>query len=393
MKIPGHILPLIVVAQFCCTSLWFAGNGVMEDLIRHFNLEAEALGHLTAAVQLGFICGTLFFALFTISDRFSPSRVFFVSALLGALFNLGIFLDGNSLFSLMAFRFLTGIFLAGIYPVGMKIAADYFEKGLGKSLGLLVGALVLGTSLPHLLRGYGTGLSWPLVIWVTSGLALAGGLLILFFVPDGPYRKGSSGLDLSAFFKIFRKPAFRAAAFGYFGHMWELYAFWAFVPFMADYYASLHTETAVSSQLLAFAVIAIGGPSCVLSGYLSGTFGPKRIAALALAFSCGCCLLSPLVFMAAPPSIFVAFLLFWGICVIADSPLFSTMVAQNSAAELRGTALTFVNCMGFAITIFSIQLLNYLREEVNLQYLYVFLALGPMLGLLALLASRKEPSI
>lgn len=365
----------------------------MEDLIRHFKLEAEALGHLTAAVQLGFICGTLFFALFTIADRFSPSRVFFVSALLGAIFNLGIFLDGNTLFSLIGFRFLTGIFLAGIYPVGMKIAADYFEKGLGRSLGLLVGALVLGTSLPHLLRGYGSGLPWPIVIWVTSGLALAGGVLILFFVPDGPFRKGSSGLDLSAFFKIFRKPAFRAAAFGYFGHMWELYAFWAFVPFMADYYASLNTETGVSSQLLAFAVIAIGGPACMLSGYLSGSFGPKRIATLALAFSCGCCLLSPLVFMEAPPAAFVAFLLFWGICVTADSPLFSTLVAQNSAAELRGTALTFVNCMGFAITIFSILLLNYLREVVNLQYLYVFLALGPMLGLLALLTTRKQQSI
>ena len=392
MKVSRQILPLIVLAQFCCTSLWFAGNGVMEDLIRHFKLEPTALGHLTAAVQLGFICGTLFFALFTIADRFSPSRVFFVSALLGAVFNLGAFLDGNTLFTLMAFRFLTGVFLAGIYPVGMKIASDYFEKGLGKSLGLLVGALVVGTAFPHFLKGYGNGLAWPLVMWVTSGLALAGGALILFFVPDGPYRKGSSGLDLSAFFKIFRKPAFRAAAFGYFGHMWELYAFWAFVPFMADTYASMHTGTGISRELLSFAVIGIGGPACVISGYLSGALGTKRIASIALAFSCGCCLLSPFVFMAAPPAVFVAFLLFWGISVIADSPLFSTMVARNSAAEQRGTALTIVNCLGFSITILSIQLLNYLREFLNLQYLYVTLALGPMLGLLVLLTTRGEKS-
>jgi MFS family permease len=384
MKIPKRILPLIVIAQFCCTSLWFAGNGVMASLIRHFNLEPTALGHLTTAVQFGFICGTLFFAIFTLADRFSPSRVFFISAVTGAIFNLGVLIEGNTLFTLMAYRFFTGVFLAGIYPVGMKIAADYFEKGLGRSLGLLVGALVLGTAFPHILAGYGKGLPWTLVIWVTSGLALAGGLLILLFVPNGPFRKRSSGLDLYAFFKVFRKPGFRAAAFGYFGHMWELYAFWAFVPFMIDTYTSGHSGVVLSTEALAFAVIGIGGPACVLSGYLSGSIGTKRIASISLASSCACCLFSPLVFVQASPALFVAFLLFWGITVVSDSPLFSTMVAQNSLAEVKGTALTIVNCIGFAITIISIQLLNFIREVVNLQYLYVFLALGPILGLMAL---------
>jgi MFS family permease len=384
MKIPKRILPLIVIAQFCCTSLWFAGNGVMANLIEHFNLEPTALGHLTAAVQFGFICGTLFFAIFTLADRFSPSRVFFISALVGAIFNLGVLFEGNTLFTLMAYRFFTGVFLAGIYPVGMKIAADYFEKGLGRSLGLLVGALVLGTAFPHILAGYGKGLPWPLVIWVTSGLALAGGLLILLFVPNGPFRKQSYGLDLSAFFKVFGKPAFRAAAFGYFGHMWELYAFWAFVPFMIDSYTSVHSGIELPTATLAFAVIGIGGPACVLSGYLSGSFGTKRIASISLASSCACCLFSPLVFVQASPVLFVTFLLFWGIMVVSDSPLFSTLVAQNSLAEVKGTALTIVNCIGFAITIISIQLLNFLREMINLQYIYVFLALGPILGLMAL---------
>ncbi|MFT7452415.1 MAG: MFS family permease, partial [Patescibacteria group bacterium] len=144
-----YILPIIVIAQFCCTALWFAGNAVMGDLAINFNLPSSALGHLTSAVQFGFISGTLVFALLAIADRFSPSKVFGLCAFVGALFNLGAIHDGNTLWTLLSLRFMTGFCLAGIYPVGMKIAADYFEKGLGKSLGYLVGALVLGTAFPH----------------------------------------------------------------------------------------------------------------------------------------------------------------------------------------------------------------------------------------------------
>lgn len=390
MKAPGHILPVVVLAQFCCTSLWFAGNGIMTDLIGHFNLEPTALGHLTAAVQLGFISGTLLFALFTVADRFSPSRVFFASALLGALCNLGIFLEGNTLYTLVLFRFLTGLFLAGIYPVGMKIAADYYGKDLGKSLGFLVGALVLGTAFPHLLRGYMTTVPWTLVLWVTSGLAFAGGILMLLLVPDGPLRRRSTVLDLSASLKVFREPGFRAAAFGYFGHMWELYAFWAFIPFILSTYAGPSAGFVPHASAWAFAIIGIGGPACVLSGYLSGPFGTRRIAALALGLSCACCLLSPLLLLIAPPVLFFVFLLFWGMVVIGDSPLFSTMVARNALPETKGTALTIVNCLGFSITIFSIQLLNFLREIMNPHYIYIFLAPGPLLGLWALYREKDQ---
>jgi len=153
MKQPKWILPIIVISQFGCTSLWFASNGVMSDLVTNFGLINSALGHLTSAVQFGFISGTLVFALLTIADRFSPSKVFLISALLGASFNALVIWEGNNLMSLLALRFFTGFFLAGIYPVGMKITADYYKKGLGKSLGFLVGALVLGTAFPHLLKG------------------------------------------------------------------------------------------------------------------------------------------------------------------------------------------------------------------------------------------------
>ena len=155
-----HVLPIIVIAQFCCTSLWFASNGIITELIENFQLKNNALGHLTSAVQFGFISGTLIFAIFMLADRFSPSKIFAFSAFFGAVFNSSLILENNNLESLILLRFLTGFFLAGIYPIGMKIATDYYEKGLGKSLGFLVGALVLGTALPHLMNDLLNFISW-----------------------------------------------------------------------------------------------------------------------------------------------------------------------------------------------------------------------------------------
>ncbi|MCE2613684.1 MFS transporter [Flavobacteriaceae bacterium D16] len=392
MTIPKRILPVIVLSQFCCTSLWFAGNGVMPDLVQTFSLGASALGNLTSAVQFGFISGTLVFAFLTVADRFSPSRVFLFSALIGALFNTGVAWDGNSYYSLLLFRFGTGFFLAGIYPVGMKIAADYYDKGLGKSLGFLVGALVLGTAFPHLLKSIGQILPWKLVVYTTSGLALSGGLLMFLFVPDGPHRKRSQQLDFSAFFKVFGKPEFRSAAFGYFGHMWELYAFWAFVPVILGTYNSFNPDVKLNIPLLSFFIIGIGGLACVLGGYLSMKWGAKKIAYSALLSSCLCCFLSPIVFLAKSEGLFIGFLLFWGMVVIADSPLFSTLVAKNAEAKNKGTALTIVNCLGFAITIVSIQLLTLLQKHLPGSYLYLPLALGPVIGLFALSYKRVESS-
>ena len=384
MKTNKWILPVIVFSQFCCTSLWFAGNGVMADLVKNFDLSDNALGHLTSAVQFGFIIGTLVFALLTISDRFSPSKVFFVCALIGACFNLGIVVEENHFSSLMSFRLLTGFFLAGIYPVGMKIAADYYQKGLGKSLGYLVGALVLGTAFPHLIKGLADNLPWKLVLVITSALAVLGGLLMFVFVPDGPFRKPSQKVDFRAFFMVFENSKFRSAAFGYFGHMWELYAFWAFVPVMLLTYNSFNPEASLNIPMLSFLIIGIGGLACVIGGYASLSFGTKKIATFALFFSCACCLLSPIFFTVESEYVFICFLLFWGMVVIADSPLFSTMVAQNAIPESKGTALTIVNCIGFSITIFSIQLLNVLSNSMDPRYIYMFLAFGPILGLVAL---------
>jgi len=389
MSIPKRILPIIVIAQFCCTSLWFAGNGVMDDISSAFGLENSALGHLTSAVQFGFIAGTLVFAILSIADRFAPSRVFFISALLGAIFNLATILESNTLSTLLSFRFMTGFFLAGIYPVGMKIAADYFDKGLGKSLGYLVGALVLGTAFPHLLKAVSANLPWKIVLITTSSIAVIGGLVILLFVPNGPYRAASQKIDFKVIFNIFKNKSFRSAAFGYFGHMWELYAFWAFVPIMLTYYASLHPEIYFDIPILSFVIIGLGGVACVIGGYISMKFGTKKIAAISLLLSGICCLISPIAFQVNSILLFICFLIFWGLVVIADSPLFSTLVAQNASAKSKGTALTIVNCIGFSISIISIQLINLLKDVVNPETLFIALAIGPFFGLMALMQKKE----
>jgi predicted MFS family arabinose efflux permease len=272
----------------------------------------------------------------------------------------------------------------------MKIAADYFGAGLGKSLGYLVGALVLGTAFPHLLQFLGSNWPWRFVLFITSGLAVLGGIGVFFLIPDGPNRRAGSGLDLTALFRVFRNRPFRAAAFGYFGHMWELYAFWAFVPLALAGYQQLHPSVVFSVSLWSFLIIAVGGLACVLGGYLSLRLGTRPTAALALALSGGCCLVSPLFLLFASSYVFLAFLLFWGMVVVADSPLFSTLVAQNAPAQSKGTALTIVNCFGFSITIFSIQLLNHLQFSQPVQYLFVALAIGPLFGLIGLYDNRAR---
>ncbi len=375
---PSRILPAIVASQFAGTSLWFAGNAVLGDLQREWGLGVDALGHATSAVQLGFIAGTLVFAFFALSDRFSPRALFFACSLLGAGANLLVLATGPSLSALVACRFATGFFLAGIYPVGMKIASGWFQRDLGNALGFLVGALVLGTAFPHLLKALGQAWPWQAVIAAVSGVAALGGALMYLLVPDGPHLGKGAPFDPGALRVVFRSPGFRASAFGYFGHMWELYAFWAFVPV-----ALAARAEGLNVPLWSFAVIAGGFLGCAGGGLLSLRTGSAPVAFAQLGASGACCLASPFLF-AAPAPAFLAFLVFWGIVVVGDSPQFSALNAANAPRELVGSALTIGNCIGFAITIASIQLLTSALSWLPVQYLFLLLAPGPALGLLAL---------
>jgi MFS family permease len=371
-----------VLSQFAGTSLWFVGNAILPDIQQQFNLGNSATGNITSAVQLGFITGTLVFAILSIADRFSPSKVFFISSLVAAVANLCILWLATDIWTLMIFRFITGFFLAGIYPVGMKIAADWYEKGLGEALGYLVGALVLGTAFPHLLKGSSSHFPWQKIILFTSLFASLGGILIFLFVKDGPYKKQGQTFYIKNIAQIFYSKDFRSAAFGYFGHMWELYTFWAFVPVILLIYSS--ANAAINIPLWSFIIIGIGAISCAGGGYLSNKIGSTKVAFYSLAISGSCCLVSFLLIRSSL-IFFIAFMMLWGIAVIADSPQFSALVAQKARPELKGTALTIVTSVGFAITIASIQVLNFLFNQTSSAShykIFIVLGAGPLIGLI-----------
>jgi len=382
---PRRVLPVIVLSQFTGTSLWFAGNALLPDLERQLALGEQTVAAVTSAVQLGFIAGTLLFALLNLADRFPARAVFFASAVCGAIANLGLLALpqlASAYGALLVLRFATGFFLAGIYPVGMKIAASWYREGLGGALGFLVGALVLGTALPHLVRGLGGGLPWQSVAATLSVLAAGGGLLMLLLVPEGPHLAKAARFDPSAVVRAFRTPAFRASAGGYLGHMWELYTLWAFVPLMLSGYGFMHRQV-LDVSFWSFVIIGAGALGCVGGGYLSRTLGSARVAFAQLSLSGLCCLLSPLAFLLPLPG-FLAFMIGWGIVVVGDSPQFSALNAATAPKEFVGSALTIVNCIGFSITVVSVQVTTVVAKALPFTAWFVPVAIGPALGLWAL---------
>lgn len=371
---PRWILPAIVVGQLLATSVWFAVNAVIVTLQPAWGV-AGGEGVVTTAVQLGFISGTLGFAVLGLADRFHPSRLFLTCALVAAGANALVIAVADSFAAVLVLRFLVGFFLAGVYPVGMKIAAGWYRGGLGRALGFLVGALVLGTASPHLVQAIGAEWPWQTVLLTTSAAASAGGLLVAL-VPEGPHLTRGGAVRFRGVLAAFRRPGFRAAALGYFGHMWELYAFWAFVPVWLLAWGMQGPALSAAS----FAVIAVGALGCVGGGYVAARHGSGRVALLQLLISGLCCLASPLLYH-APQPLLLGFLLVWGLTVVGDSPQFSTLNARNAPQELVGSALTLVNSIGFGITVFSLSLLEWLQHVVAPQWLLLPLALGPLLGL------------
>lgn len=394
---PRHILPAIVFCQMAGTSLWFSGNAVVVALQALLGTSASLAGWLSSAAQLGFVAGTLAFTLGRVADRFSPRWLFTVCCLLGALLNLGIVLaprvgDAGTTLLLMT-RVATGFVLAGIYPVGMKIAAGWYRDGLGRALGLLVGALVFGTALPHGVVAVLHGLPWQATVAASSALAVVGAALMFSAVPDGPYlpRPGAPGTPGTAASSprapLFANPRVRASAFGYFGHMWELYTFWTFVPLLLAGYARVH-GISLSVPAWAFAVIAAGAIGSTVGGQWSQHVGSARVAFAQLCVSGLCCLLLPWAFTWCPVP-FLALLLVWGLTVVGDSPQFSALSARHAPPEQVGSVLMAINCTGFALTIVSIAFASWLLQHVPVQWLFLPVALGPAIGLLCFRAMLR----
>ncbi|MGM9489951.1 MFS transporter [Ideonella sp. YS5] len=374
-RAPRRVLPVIVVSQFCGTSLWFAANAVMPDLQRDWGLPASAAGTLTSAVQVGFVCGTLTFALLMVADRHRPTRVFLACALAGAAANASTVLLQGQWAALLALRFAVGFLLAGIYPVGMRIAAAWYREGLGAAMGVLIGALVLGTALPHGLRALGASLPWQGVLMAVSALAALGGLATALLLPDTPQATRGAPITPKALAVIWTDASVRASVFGYFGHMWELYTFYVLLPLIL---ATRMAGAAISAA--SFGIIAGGFAGCVVGGLMARRHGPARVAAAQLATSGACAVASPLM-LQAPTPLFIAWLALWGITIVGDSPQLSTLTAQNAPPSLVGSVLTFANCIGFAITVFSIELFSRTAPAVSLEGLLPWLAVGPAFGL------------
>jgi MFS family permease len=376
---PKRILPILVLAQFAGTSLWFAVNAVMPDLQQQMGWPASAVGRLTSALQLGFIVGTLVFALLAIADRFSARRVFLFCAVAGALCTLGALMRIASFSELLLWRAATGFFLAGIYPVGMKIASQWFPEGLGVALGWLVGALVLGSASAHGIRALSVELPWATVMMSVALLAAAGGLILFMAIPEPPsYTAISKKLEWQALATIRTDWRVRASVLGYFGHMWELYTFWVLVP--------LILATQLNGQALslaAFGVLGIGALGCIGGGWLAKRWGSARVATVQLSMSGICCLLAPWL-VSAPLIWFLLWLAIWGITAAGDSPQFSTLTASNAPKHAVGSVLTLTNCMGFALSIVSIELFTSLAQEHQLASLLPWLGIGPLLGVLAM---------
>jgi len=383
-------LTVIVIAQLFGTSLWFSINGVWFSLSAELGLTEHDLGQLTLSVQAGFIVGTLILATTGLADRFSASRIVAIASVLGALFNAAFILVAPFAPLDTVVRFLTGLCLAGIYPLGMKMVIAWTPTYAGAALGWLVGMLALGTATPHLMRTLTLTLPWEWALLGASSLTLIGGGLILR-LGDGPHLPQTAGrIGLKRGLEALRIPDFRAAAGGYFGHMWEVYAVWMLIPLLVAREVSRLEAATALVPLLSYLIIGIGLLGCVVGGQLSRTRGSTWVAGRALSLSGSLCLIYPLLAaIQTPPMIMIGLLFIWGLAVVADSPQFSALASSSAPPDRVGASLAIMNTIGFGLSIPAIWLTSYLWATQG-PWVLLWLLPGPMLGLRALYRPRAS---
>ncbi|MGI9350706.1 MAG: MFS transporter [Rhizobiaceae bacterium] len=374
-------ITLLVLAQVSALSLWFISAAVLPDMLREHQISQLAQAALSSAVAAGFVTGALISALTGISDRFDPRYVFAACAAVSAASGFALlFFDPGSTAS-VTMRFITGLMLAGVYPVGMKIAVGWGREDRGLLVGLLVGALTLGSASPHLVAWIGQA-EWRSTISIVSFLTLISSGLILFCAL-GPFHAKAPAFKASSITLAWTNKRVRYAYLGYFGHMWELYAMWAWVGVatLASYRFSMAEAEAVSfSKLTAFLAIGLGGLACVLGGYMADRIGKAQVTIIAMTVS-GLAALGAAATFGGPPWITFIVVIIWGIAIVPDSPQFSALVADGSPPELAGSLMTFQTAIGFALTIFTVQITPFAVELTNWPTVMVIMALGPAFGI------------
>ena len=388
---PGRwrMLVLLSTAELLGMSLWFSASAVVPALRLEWRLTDSQTSWLTIAVQLGFVFGTLLSAILNLPDIFRPRQLMAISALAGAGVNtlFALFSEGPT--SAIMFRFFTGVFLAGVYPPAMKLMATWFQRSRGLALGVLVGALTLGKASPYLINAVGSA-QWRNNLLAVSVLAALGGVFVALFVVEGPYSLPRAQFDWRQVLKIFRNRGVRLANFGYFGHMWELYAMWTWMPLMLR--ASFATS-GVSPKLAevgSFIVIGAGAIGCGIAGAIADRVGRTVVTSWAMAISGSCCLIVGSLF-AASPALLLLVAAIWGATIVADSAQFSSCVTELGDPQYIGTALTLQMCIGFLLTTISIQLIPPLVNRIGWHYAFMILAPGPLFGVISMLRLRGLP--
>jgi len=392
-------LLLLSIAELLAMSLWFTGTAVLPQVTAVWHSGLALGAWLTIAVQIGFSLGAVTFALFNIPDIYSPITVFVVSAMAAATANAAFAFVAAEPFWALLLRGATGFFLAGVYPVGMKIIAGWFQRGRGLALGVMIGALTVGSALPHAVNSLG-GIPWRSVVLLSSGQALAGAFIVAFLVRQGPYSMPSSRLDLGQIAQIVRNRRLRLANLGYLGHMWELYSMWAWIAVVLAASAGWSRMGYESGAALA---IAIGALGCIWAGVASDRLQDSadsarvaqraRVTMIAMAASAACCLLAAWAFH--HPALLVTVTMIWGIAIIADSAQFSAVISEVSDKSYVGTALTLQTALGFLLTAFAIRSTAAIAGRFGWRWALASLAAGPLLGIWAMsgLLPRRSSAV
>ena len=381
----------IAASQLLVLTVWFSASATAPQLEEVWSLTTTQTSLLTLAVQLGFVVGAMVSALFSLPDLVSARKIFFASSMVAAAANGGLLLLGDDpVVMATALRFSTGVALAGVYPAGLKVVSGWFTHKRGMAMGVLVGALTVGSAFPHLVRGW--GLPWEGVIGATSVLALFGGVVMWWFVSDGPHETQTTTFSLKLVGQVMRNRGVRLSTYGYLGHMWELYAMWTWTAAFLSASAIAGGFSDSWTSTATFFVVGIGGAGSWLAGGLADKYGREKIAGAAMAISGTCALLTPLVF-GANPIVVMALFMVWGITVVADSAQFSALVAEHAAERFRGTALTLQTAVGFMLTLVTIRGIPLIVDGVGWQWAFPWLAAGPALGIVAMVRLSRTKDL